>query len=332
MPTSTSCAVLGGAILVLTALGCQTLRSSHAPAIALATPVHTTSAAPVARANTSMSIRSSRAANTPSLSVLSYNMQRTRDLDEINTVADHLETDLERLPDFILCQEVMFNRSSGAEYASSAEMLATRLGYFAEGSGRRTQSEGLAIVSKYPFEYFDARQLKDRSLFLGWPRVSVMGEFTVPGMGRVRVVDVHLTHKSGEHSLREKQLGETLDWMAARESLVHADITIIGGDFNARPKWREMDLIDGPRPAHGFAWVNHNSEEPTKMRGSVWMDRIDYIFAAAPNRTLLFKDETLLWPEGLPKANGRGTFMPSDHLLVLHEYAVGPREHIAAAE
>lgn len=289
-------------------------------------------AATVARANQSMSIDRD-AASSRTLTVLTYNMHRSRDRSELQIVADHLAADLPRLPDFILCQEVMFSRSRSAEFASSAEILAARLGYYTRGCGRRTQTEGLAIVSRYPFDFFEAKQLEHRSLpLLGWPRVSLMGEFLVPGAGRVRVVDVHFTHSTGEHTLREQQLRETLEWIAERQQRVPADVTLIGGDFNARPNWSEMNLVFNAPPDLDLSFENFNSSAPTKRAFGEWRHRIDYIFAASPLRQLTFLGEKLLWPEGLPDADGHGTFMPSDHLLVLHEYRVGHPAHVAIAK
>jgi len=328
LPISKLCVTLSGAITLLAALGCQTLHNNHSPAIAMAV----TSPPAIARANRAMSVNATPS-GARSLSVLTYNMQRTENLEKLQIVAEHLEADLSRVPDFILCQEVMFSRSSNAEFGSSAEMLATRLGYYTCGSGRRTAREGLAIVSKYPFEHFEAKQLKARSLpFMGFPRVSVMGEFNVPGVGLVRVVDVHLSHNAGEHGLREEQLRETLAWVAERDSIVPADVMILGGDFNAHPEWREMDIVNDAPPEIDFALMNFNSDEPTKRSGSVWKHRIDYIFAGAPNRALRFGAETILWRDGLPNANGRGRFQPSDHLLVQHEYIVSSGSHVAVAE
>jgi endonuclease/exonuclease/phosphatase family metal-dependent hydrolase len=216
----------------------------------------------------------------------------------------------------------MFNRSKHAAFRSSAEMLARQLGYHAQGSQRRSAREGVAIVSKYPFSYFDSLQLENKSWF-GFPRVSVMGEFDVPGIGCVRVVDVHLTHWGGEHDMRHRQLEETLAWVAERERAVPADVFILGGDFNARPDSPELLIVnDAPREMD-FDLVNFNPESNTKGSQGNWTYRVDYIFAGAPHHDLRFKGETLLWPRGIPKANGRGTYWPSDHLLVLHEYLLG---------
>lgn len=264
------------------------------------------------------------------ISVLSFNMQRKENQRNIELVAKHLREDTQRLPDFILCQEVMFNRSERAAFSSSAAALADQFGYHVAGSPRRSGREGIAIVSKYPFEHFDFKQLDNKSLF-GFPRVSVMGEFLVPGVGRVRVVDVHLTHWSGEHAMRHRQLEETLEWVAAREAIAPADMLILGGDFNAKPFSTELALIN-EAPSHmDFELMNFNTEDNTKGGKGSWTYRVDYIFASAPAHELRFQGETLLWADGLPKANGRGTYWPSDHLLVLHEYAVGRRENRIAA-
>jgi hypothetical protein len=48
--------------------------------------------------------------------------------------------------------------------------------------------------------------------------------------------------------------------------------------------------------------------------------RIDHIFVAAKLGVELVR-EKLFWREGVN--NGSSRFYPSDHLLVMHEYAVG---------
>lgn len=318
------CFLLGCAIVLSATSGCATSDRSHAK-------LGLTEIAPpaVARANEAMAITGHLVDGKP-LSVLSYNMQREQGHDDVQFVARHLKDEVTRLPDFILCQEVMFNRSSRAEFRSTADMLARELGYYSDGSQRRSGREGIAIVSRYPFAFFEAKQLENSSL-LGFPRVSVMGEFLVPGTGRVRVVDVHLTHWGGEHTMRHKQLEETLLWVAQREREVHADVMILGGDFNARPDWRELNIVNDAPPEVDFDLMNFNTDEPTKGGHGRWNYRVDYIFAAAPQRDLRFHGETLLWPDGLPKESGHGRFWASDHLLLLHEYAVGTPASVVSA-
>ena len=261
------------------------------------------------------------------LGVLSYNMKRTKRRSTLAAVAHHLAAEFDELPDFILCQEVMFRRGENGESTSSAADLASSLGCHVRGSKRRGDREGLAIISRYPFAFFEARQLAARSLpLVGWPRVSLMAEFMVPGVGRVRVIDVHLSHHTFEHGIRRKQIAETLAWVAQRQGEYPADVTIFGGDLNTRPQWPELAMLtDAP----DLSILNYNGEAPTKGGQGSWRHRIDYIFIAAPGHDVGFLGETLLWEDGLPRQSGRGRFWPSDHLMVHHEYSIMPRNQFA---
>ncbi len=252
------------------------------------------------------------------LTVMSYNMQHERDLEDLSVLAGYLQ-DLDSPPDFILCQEVMFRRGS-----CTADLLAGALGYSCRGTKRKSDAEGLAIVSRYPFAWYDELHLKARTspLLLDFKRVSVMGEFRVPGVGLVRVVDVHFAYQDFEHHVRRKQLRETVEWLAAREREVPADVTILGGDFNMTPYRKEFAPMLDPALTGGLVFHNANSMEFTRGPKGSPTKRIDYIFVAAPNRDVGFLGETLLFSNGLVRRDGRRWYL-SDHLPVLHEYTIG---------
>ncbi|MHC4416231.1 MAG: endonuclease/exonuclease/phosphatase family protein [Planctomycetota bacterium] len=266
------------------------------------------------------------------LSVLSFNMQHKDRPDQLTVLAEHLKADLAPLPDFILCQEVLFRRARWKGQENTAAVLADRVGYFSKGTKRKSDREGVAIISRYPFAYYAEKHLKARTnpFLLGFRRVSVMGEFLVPGLGRVRVVNVHLAYWTFEHHVRRKQLRETLDWMARREREVPADITILGGDFNIEPRWSEMALITGAGGASGLRFEDYN--EPDATRGSPGRPsvRVDHIFVSAPRRDIRMLGERLLYRHGLLTASGSSHFWLSDHLPLYHEYAVGPAAFAAS--
>lgn len=250
------------------------------------------------------------------LSVMTVNLWHKDRPDELKIVAEQLRKDLPQVPDFILCQEVVFKRSG--ELNNTAEVLAANLGYHARGTKRTSDREGIAIVSKYPFAYYAERHLKHQTsrLLLGFRRVSAMGEFDVPSIGRVRVVNVHFTNWGFEAHIRRKQLAETLAWVEERQKIVPATVTFLGGDFNARIDWDEMDQI---KEAGGsVVYANHNSDEPSMGPVGKPNKRIDFIFVASPDRPARLVDERLLWKNGLPKGNSR--FFLSDHLAVVHTY------------
>lgn len=254
------------------------------------------------------------------LSVMSFNMWHKDRPRQLEVMARQLRADLARLPDFILCQEVVFGR--GGEQDNTAKVLADSLGgYHARGTKRRGDGEGIAIVSKYPFEYYGERHLKAQTskLLLGFNRVSVMGEFMVSGIGRVRVVDVHLTNWGFEGHVRRKQIAETLAWVGERQKQSPAAVTILGGDFNAKIEWGEMKQVTERGGAESVAFRNFNSREPSMGLPSTPNKRIDYVFVAATGLEPALAREKLFWRDGL--SDGSSRFYLSDHMLLLHDYS-----------
>ncbi len=255
------------------------------------------------------------------ITVLSYNMQHESDREDLSILAGYLQ-DLDSPPDFILCQEVMFRRGPDGP-GNTAAVLADELGYASRGTKRRSDGEGCAIVSRHTFAHYDELHLKARTspLLLDFARVSVMGEFQVPGLGRVRVINVHFAYQDFEHHVRRKQLKETMEWLAERDREVPADVTILGGDFNMTPYRQEFAPMLDPAVTGGLVFHNANSLDPTRGPKGNPTKRIDYIFVAAPNRDIGFRGETLLFPNGLVRRDGRQYFL-SDHVPVLHRYTV----------
>ncbi len=262
--------------------------------------------------------------STDRLGVLSFNMRHKDRPAELAVMADYLHKDFTRVPDFILCQEVLFKRPKRKGQENTAAVLADLLGYYSKGTKRKSDREGVAIVSRYPFAYYSEKHLKARTnaLLLGFRRVSVMGEFLVPGIGRVRVVNIHLAHWPFEHQIRHKQLEETLQWVSSRERDVHADVTLLGGDFNIKPRWPEMSLVTDPSMSGRLKFQNYNSDEPTKGAAGHYHKRVDYIFVSASHRNITNLGEKLLWKDGLRSKPGSSRFWLSDHVPLLHEYSV----------
>ncbi len=264
----------------------------------------------------------------PSLDVLSFNMQHRDRPAELDVVVEYLETDLDRLPDFLLCQEVVFRRSRREGGPDTAAVLADALGYYSQGTKRMADREGVAIVSRYPFDHYEHLHLASKTMIplLGRRRVAVMGEFHVPQMGHVRVVNVHFAYLFFEHHVRRKQLQETLEWIAQREREVPADITILGGDFNIAPHWKEFAPLRDPRITAPLVYRDANTADPTWGAPGDPHKRTDYIFVAGAadgaGPGVEFLRETLLFRDGLWHRDGSRRFWISDHLVVLHEYAV----------
>src|SRR5258706_13294015 len=89
------------------------------------------------------------AANPPTLNVMTINMEHRDRPHELRVAADYMRDSLERLPDFILCQEVKFERDDVLA-PNTAAVLARELGYDCKGTRRKSDNEGVAIISRYP--------------------------------------------------------------------------------------------------------------------------------------------------------------------------------------
>ena len=259
------------------------------------------------------------AVNEPSLNVMTINMWHKDRPHELTVMANYMRGNLEKLPDFVLCQEVKFQRDDVLA-PNTAAVLAREMGYDCKGTKRKSDNEGVAIISRYPFLYYDDLHLRAQTsaLLLGFNRVSVMGEFFVPKVGRVRVVNVHFTNWAFEHHIRDKQLSETLAWVDQRQAKVHAAITFFGGDFNARHNWNEMKQL-GEAGTSQVAFEDYNGVDPTQGSPGNPKKRIDYIFVASANR-LLFGGERILFKDALK--DGDSSFHLSDHCAVLHQYTL----------
>lgn len=275
------------------------------------------------------------AGDTNRLSVLSFNMQHRENPSQLGVMAERLESEFAESPDFILCQEVLFGRSARKGEENTAAVLANNLGCHWQATKRTSDREGVAIISRYPFVHYEERHLKSQTsrLLLGFRRVSVMGEFMVPSVGRVRVVNVHFTNWGFEKHVRTKQLRETLEWMAQRDSQVPADITILGGDFNIEPDGDELRLVTEGAFARRFNFHNFNTTDPTRGGQGNPNVRLDYIFISSPKQDVEYvrKEDQRLWTEGLVARPGGRRFWLSDHLPVLHEYELN-RTHFAGTQ
>src|SRR3954462_813583 len=256
----------------------------------------------------------------PSLNVMTINMWHKDRPHELRVMADYMRGNLEKLPDFVLCQEVKFERDDVLA-PNTAAVLAREMGYESKGTKRKSDNEGVAIISRYPFLYYDDLHLRAQTsaLLLGFNRVSVMGEFFVPKVGRVRVVNVHFTNWAFEHHIRDKQLSETLEWIDRRQAKAQAAITFFGGDFNARHNWNEMKQIGEAAATTRMNFDDYNGEDPTQGSPGSPKKRIDYIFVSSLNR-LLFGGEQILFKDRL--TDGDESFHLSDHCAVLHRYTL----------
>jgi len=267
------------------------------------------------------------------LSVLTFNTKHRDVPVQSQATYRKLKADFPRLPDFLLLQEVVYDRptKNGALDNTAAEMAAA-LGCNVYGEARDGGSEGVAILSPHPFAFTDHLHIRARdNLFSGgFPRVSVMVECQVPGIGLVRVVNVHLTQRPSQNDIRIAQLKETLDWMNARQAASRADVIILGGDFNSHPDWSDRAMLNDPSACGGVAFHDFNSATATSGNVGDPYERVDYFYVGCPNGAagggasggISSVGERILWRGGIPTLDNATMFWPSDHMPLLQVYSV----------
>jgi len=253
------------------------------------------------------------------ISVLSFNMKHRDRPEELKVMAQALVDEFGRAPDYILCQEVWFQRKNGPE--NTAAVLAEELGYWTRGTKRRGDREGTAILSRYPFQFYDSLEFRAQTnpLLLGFRRNAIMGEFTHDGLGRVRVVTTHLTNWGFEAHIRRKQVQELLTWIEKRQQQSPATATILGGDFNATPESEEIQMIQDAQRT-GLRFLNFNDSQSFTMSVSNPTKRIDYIFISESNLPIQFIEERIVWREGIQNPENSKVLFLSDHLFPFHRY------------
>src|SRR5436190_1452097 len=105
------------------------------------------------------------------LRVMSFNTEH-RDVPlQLDAVANKLKADMNPLPDFILLQEVVFDRPKKRGQDNTAAALADLLGCQCRGTARDGGMEGVAILSTHPFDHYEYRHLAARDPLLagGFP-------------------------------------------------------------------------------------------------------------------------------------------------------------------
>lgn len=151
---------------------------------------------------------------------------------------------------------------------------------------------GLLCLSLHAVTAVECRTLSTKSPTEDYLRYVLFMECQTSG-GGLAVFNTHLSWKLEEGEIREKQVGELLDFVEARSG---ASETVVMGDFNAPPETAEIrqmivrgKFVDTFRACHpkdaGLTWDNRN---PYAAGSSIPMPdrRIDYLFARNAGRVL----------------------------------------------
>lgn len=264
-------------------------------------------------------------AETPGeLKVMTFNINRSNGLaeEQMKKIARFFRKNPSSLPDFILLQEVYFYDSNVPLKTSAAAVLAKELNYYFQGQkkgGLIGSTEGSAILSRYPFTHFGSQSMDSYPL-LDSKRLAIMGEFDVPALGRVRVINVHLAYASYMGGKRKHQMKQTIRWLRKRQEDPNsrADITFFGGDFNATADSEEVSILFNEDRAGDMKFQNLNSKESSFGHKQDNNRRIDLIFVSSKKLSVRLLEEKLFWEKGSSSDDSSLRF--SDHSPVFHGY------------
>jgi endonuclease/exonuclease/phosphatase family metal-dependent hydrolase len=251
--------------------------------------------------------------------------------------------DLRRLaPDVIALQEV---RAVPGKLANQAETLAAQLGQshvFASATEWGGGSEGLAIVSRFPFETSTHQRLPHATDTEG--RMILSARVATP-VGGVWVHTTHLSYRQNEGNLREDQV-MAVDAAVATRAPGNDLPQVVLGDFNTGPEADEIRwlgglcTLGGRRVFYQDAWatvrggapgITWARENPFRARMN-WLRadrRLDYVFVTAPRRDGrgVVHDARVVCDQ--PNADG---IYPSDHFGVMADVQVAPDAPSATAK
>jgi endonuclease/exonuclease/phosphatase family metal-dependent hydrolase len=233
------------------------------------------------------------------MSVVSLNMAKEKDPD--NVVNAIRSVPRLRDADLFLFQEV----ANKKHHLSVAEETARRLGYFAlfEPAAPDVYDQGLALVSRYPFDEIDIKRLK--ACDLGYRcrnRFAVAARVRTP-WGDLRVWNAHLDTRINAAE-RLEQLQPVIDAASRRTGP-----RLIGGDFNTNDCYWLRNIVPIPGgPSHGAAIrsaMNHHGFEtplPDSLNTFPALRRhLDWIFVrdlrplAVSVEPAAFSDHNAIW-------------------------------------
>ncbi|MCR3720715.1 MULTISPECIES: endonuclease/exonuclease/phosphatase family protein [Prauserella salsuginis group] len=184
--------------------------------------------------------------------------------------------------DVVALQEVDRHWGDRSEYRSVVDELARKLHMHARFApiysfeppdrGQPRREYGTAVLSRFPIAEFtnhDLTRLSTQDPDAGPQPMPGFAEVVVRARGSlVHVYSTHLDYR-GDPSIRERQVAETLDVLAADEGAPR----VLLGDFNTAPDAAELDplwteLDDGFAEAGAGDGFTYPAESPEK--------RIDY--------------------------------------------------------
>ena len=160
--------------------------------------------------------------------------------------------------------------------------------------GERTHGLVNVIASRWPIVETEWRYLDVGD---APPHRTVLWARTEAPLGMVDVFTTHLSHGFDQSALRQRQVCEVAEFVAARRQPPDAGYPpVLMGDFNAVPDADEMRLLDGrsavpvpglvfsdvwPQGGEGPGWT-YCADSP-HVQDSAWPDRrLDYVFVGWP--------------------------------------------------
>ena len=222
--------------------------------------------------------------------------------------------------DFVCLQEVPWTLASGSISYIFAEKLGMNYVYLPANGNRKTIifSEGETILSKYPIEDVQYKELPPRAGFFEH-RVALSARILVPDH-EIRLICTHLTNGASEINLGQvRSLAEFTDKFVEQT-------VIVAGDFNAtenlpqiqflQNKWTDVYRMTHPHDPGHTCCVDEIGI-PVEMLE----ERIDYIFIAQGyhSRFRVINSKVIL---DSPYQSGPGWLWASDHAGLYAEFGL----------
>lgn len=199
-------------------------------------------------------------------------------------------------PDFVALQEVRLPENPASWLADQLHMDHI---YLSPKIGFEASREGIAILSRLPFEQQATLDLEGQQRIAQFVRVNIQGQPLV-------IANAHLFWQPGNSAVRLRQAGRLVRWM---QTLTDNPPIILCGDFNGTPETSAVTMM---RQHYTSAYAAIHGREPdftcpTPLPRSTW----------SMLRTIL-GFFVLLRPQHI-KANWRGTL---DYIFVNQKITV----------
>ncbi|MBR9855782.1 MAG: hypothetical protein GYB37_14590 [Algicola sp.] len=205
----------------------------------------------------------------PAVSVMSFNIRAGYGIDgdfDLLRIGNQIK---KARPDIVYLQEVDYRtkRSQGKDITLELANSTGLHSFFGKAIPFDGGEYGLAILSKYPILTAEVHSLPNQGN--AEPRIALEAMLQVEGLGKLRVVNVHLDHSGGELNLAQIRY--------VKKKFSGGLPTILAGDFNQTMESETMQEL-------GRDWNFSMSKNEYTYPSNSPNTKIDYIMVHPRNK------------------------------------------------